>query len=284
MAQLPSAILGHHVQNNRLSAQSWGAFSDHRERVTRLVLESAPGAGGRLAVLGAGNCNDLDLPALAARFREVHLVDVDREAVRRATERVAPEVAAVLTLHAPVDLSGALHRLAAFKRTPPTPEQLGALPREAVENVLGALPGGFDVVLSACLLSQLMHSCYLALGLKHPALQLTATALAVAHLRSMASLVAPGGTAVIVTDTVSSQTYALDELWEGRDPIDVLNEVDRQDYALSGTAPSFVRKIVTQDTVVAPMASPPRLVPPWRWRFTDEISYLVYALLFRRQK
>jgi hypothetical protein len=31
------------------------------------------------------------------------------------------------------------------------------------------------------------------------------------------------------------------------------------------------------------MASPPRLVAPWRWRFTDELTYLVYAYVFRRQ-
>jgi hypothetical protein len=65
--------------------------------------------------------------------------------------------------------------------------------------------------------------------------------------------------------------------------VEVLNEVDRQGYALTGTAPSFVRKIVTQDAVVAPLASPPRLVPPWRWQFTAELSYLVYGYVFRRR-
>jgi hypothetical protein len=277
---LPPAILGHHVENNRATADSWDIFADHRERVTRLVVDAAP--GGRLLVLGAGNCNDLDLAALATHFREVHLADVDERALRRARERVPPEVAAALTLHAPVDLSGALHRLPDFRRTPPTPAQLGALPRSAADAVLATLPGGFDVVLSACLLSQLMHSCYLALGARHQSLQLAASALAIAHLRSLAGLLAPQGTAVLVTDTVSSETYALADLWPGRDPLQVLGEVDRQGYALTGTGPSSVRRIITQDAVVAPLASPPRLVPPWLWRFSDEITYLVYALVFRR--
>jgi hypothetical protein len=282
MADLPPALLAHHQENNRQSARSWDSFAEHRARVTQLALDAAA-AGGRLAVLGAGNCNDLDLVALASRFAEIHLVDLDREALRRAQERLPAEAAARVTLHAPVDLSGALHRLAAFRRTPPTPAQLGVLPRAAAESVLAALPGGFDVVLSACLLSQLMHSCYLALGTRHPTLRLTACALAIAHLRSLAGLTAPGGTAVVVTDTVSSETYAIDELWPDRDPMAMLNEVDRQDYALSGTAPGFVRKIITQDAVVAPLASPPRLIPPWRWRFTTELTYLVYGYVFRRQ-
>jgi hypothetical protein len=87
----------------------------------------------------------------------------------------------------------------------------------------------------------------------------------------------------VITDIVSSETYALEELWPGRDPIDLLNDVDRRGVGLSGTAPSFVRNIVTQDVVVAPLASPPRLISPWLWRLGDDLTYLVYALVFRRQ-
>jgi hypothetical protein len=279
---LPPAVLAHHLDNNRATAQSWGTFTEHRDRVTRLALEVA--GGGRLIVLGAGNCNDLDLAALAGQYRELHLADVDGAALQRARQRLAAEVAAAVTLHAPVDLSGALHRLTAFRKTPPTPAQLAALPKTAAEAVLAALPGGFDVALSTCLLSQLMHSCYLALGARHPALHTTASALAIAHLRSLVSLLAPGGTAVVVTDTISSETYAIDELWPERDPVELLNDVDRRGVGLSGTAPSFVRNIVTQDAVMAPLASPPRLCPPWRWRLSDELTYLVYALVFRRQR
>jgi hypothetical protein len=149
--------------------------------------------------------------------------------------------------------------------------------------VLAALPGHFDVVLSACLLSQLMHSCYVALGLAHPQLHMMATALAVTHLRSLAALVAPGGTGLLVTDTISSETYALEELWGDRPPLALLDEIDRADRTLSGTAPSFLRKILREDPEVAPLVTAPRLVEPWLWRFTEEMTFLVYALAFQRR-
>jgi hypothetical protein len=283
MPSPPSALLAYHRNNNRETASSWAEFSEHRARVTQLALEAAPETGGRLAVLGAGNCNDLDLDALAQCYREVHLIDVDVEALRRTQARVGPAVAARLVLHAPVDLTGSLDRLTAFRQTPPTPAQLGALGKTGAEKVLAALPGGFDVTLSACLLSQLMHTCYLAMGARNPGLSMTAYAVSVAHLRSLAGLLAPGGTGLLVTDTISSQTYAVDELWDERDPALMLAEIDRSGRVLSGTGPSQVRGILIQDQVLSEQVTPPRLVPPWRWRLASELTYVVYAYSFRRR-
>jgi hypothetical protein len=277
---IPPRLVDYHRKNNRATDARWEGFAEHRLRLTDLAL-SAPGQ--TLAVLGAGNCNDLDLPALAARFREIHLVDLDEEALRRARERQPEAVAAKLVLHAPVDLSGAFDKLAAYKDRPATAAEQARLPAESTRKVLAALPGQFDVVLSACMLSQLMHSCYVALGLQHPQLHLMAAALAVSHLRSMAALIAPGGTGLLVTDTISSETYALEELWGDQPPLALLEEVDRANRVLTGTAPSFLRKILREDPEVAPLVSPGRLIEPWLWRFTEEITFLVYALVFQRR-
>src|SRR5437660_103300 len=62
-----------HRRNNRETAEGWQPFAEHRARVTGLLL---PGAR-RLAVLGAGNCNELDLTALGDAYREIHLADPD---------------------------------------------------------------------------------------------------------------------------------------------------------------------------------------------------------------
>jgi hypothetical protein len=280
VTRLPPALVDYHRKNNRATGARWEGFAEHRARMTMLAIEAR---GETLAVLGAGNCNDLDLPALAARFREIHLVDLDEEAVRRARDRQPPEVASKLVLHAPVDLSGAFDRLAAFKTKPATPAEQARLPRESVEKILAALPGRFDVVLSACMLSQLMHSCYVALGIEHPQLQTMAAALALAHLRSLSALVAPGGTGLLVTDTISSETYALEELWGDQPPLALLDQIDRANRTLSGTAPSFLKKILRDDPEIAPLVSAPRLLEPWLWRFTEEMTFLVYALAFDRR-
>jgi hypothetical protein len=279
---VPAALLNYHRNNNRATNARWDGFAEHRTRMMALALR-APGE--TLAVLGAGNCNDLDLPALAARFREIHLVDLDEEAVARARARQPAEVAKKLVLHAPVDLSGAFDRLPGWKVKPATVAEQARLASSCVERVMAALPERHDVVLSACMLSQLMHSCAVALGVKHPQLHLVACALAVAHLRSMAALLNPGGTGVLVTDTISTETYALEELWNDRPPLALLEEIDRADRVLTGTAPSFLRRILREDTEVAPLVEPgpPRLETPWLWRFSEEITFMAYALEFRRR-
>jgi hypothetical protein len=79
---VPAGIIDLHRGLNRDTADSWHRYSEHRARVTAL----APG-GDSCAVLGAGNCNDLDLDALTGRYREIHLIDLDAEALERARAR-----------------------------------------------------------------------------------------------------------------------------------------------------------------------------------------------------
>jgi hypothetical protein len=93
----------------------------------------------------------------------------------------------------------------------------------------------------------------------------------------------PGGTGLVATDTISSETYALEELWADRSATDILEEIDRADRTLTGTAPSFLRRILREDAEVAPLVTAPRLVEPWLWRFTEELTFMVYALVFQRR-
>jgi hypothetical protein len=280
VASLPPELLALHRGLNRESALSWERFAEHRARVTALAVE--PG-GVRCTVLGAGNCNDLDLEALAARYAEVELVDVDGEALARARDRQRPETAARLVLRAPIDVSGVLGRLERFRRRALTPAELGALPQQCVQAALAGLTPGADVVVSAGLLSQIVHTCDRALGAQHEQLQIVACALVIAHLRVLAQLVRPGGTIVLVTDTVSSETYALEELWGERTPLALLDHLEETENFLSGTSPAFLRRTLRTDLVLGPLVEPPRLVEPWLWRLSDRLTLLAYALVFKRR-
>lgn len=236
-----------------------------------------------LAVLGAGNCNDIDLATLAPLYREIHLVDLDEDALAAVHARQPANVAEKLRLRAPVDLSGAFARLAAFARKPATNAELALLPRTSLEQVRVALPETFDVVLSTCFLSQLMQSAFAALGEKHPQLRLIASALALAHLRTVVALARSGGSAHIVTDTVSDETYPLVELWGQQPPAALLDHLEKTDNVFSGTGPSFVRRILATDREVAQhLAGAPRLTEPWLWRFGAARTYLVYACSIER--
>jgi hypothetical protein len=219
-----------------------GNASPTTERVKRTCSSTAHRAG-HLGVLGAGNCNDLDLPRLATGFDAIHLVDLDDDTVRRARTRAQVEVAAKLTVRAPLDLSGALNELPRWRGKLLSPAQLAAFSRSAFDNVVSTLPERFDTVLSACLLSQIVHGCYVALG-THPQLSELATALATVHLRALTELARPGGRVLFVTDTVSSETYPLRELWGREPPLDLLASLDRVGNVLSGTSVSFVRRVL----------------------------------------
>jgi len=65
-------------------ADDWRLYEGHRAHLTDVLLGSARGDGGRLCLLGAGRCNDVDLEKLAATFAEIHLVDIDAKALDAA--------------------------------------------------------------------------------------------------------------------------------------------------------------------------------------------------------
>ncbi len=271
----PAELLRWQRSLNRNSAAQGEAFADHRAQVMALLASTE----GELALLGAGNCNDVDLPALVARHGQVHLLDLDDEALRRTVGRQPPEVAARLVVHPPIDLSGAMDLLtpaaatAAFRRDPPARE----------DRIRAAVGRTFDTVVSACLLTQIVQSCRRGLGLEHPHLTDAADLLLTAHMRALLLLTRPGGSAVLMTDTVSSETYPLDELYDPATATALLDELERSDNLLTGTEPRTLRRFLTRDPVAAPLlAGPPRVVPPWLWHLGGDVTLLTYALVIRR--
>jgi hypothetical protein len=278
-ASIPRDLIEVHRRYNRNSADLWDPFGSHRDRVTRLALDAG---GETLLVMGAGNCNDLDLDALSERPTAIHLADLDAEALQRARVRLPARVTDKLHLHAPVDLSGALADLKTFARQPPTRAQLREFPTRCAEGVVAALPGPVDTILSAALLSQIMHGCRVALGPHHPHLPVLARALAAAHLRAMVGLLRPGGTAILVTDTATSENSDLRARWAGTAPLPLLEALQREDALLTGTDPALLLDLLTSDPAVAPLVGKADLTAPWLWTLGPN-SLLVYALIFRRR-
>jgi hypothetical protein len=85
---------------------AWARFAPHRAQVMRLL----EGGRGTLAVLGAGNLNDVDLGALQRSYDEIHAIDVDGESVRLGVRRQHARI----DVHAPVDLTAPLPPLGPF--------------------------------------------------------------------------------------------------------------------------------------------------------------------------
>jgi hypothetical protein len=278
---LPEALLELHRQSNRETSGRWGASAPHRARVTALVREALPRgrAGARLCVLGAGNCNDLDLEALAPAFEAVHLVDVDDEAVEHAVARQSAAVRARLVVHTPFDLTGAFPLLGSWSRRGPSPADVAELADRAVVAAVDRLPGRFEVVLSSCLLSRMMMTTAAALGARHQALHAVASALGLGHLRAVSARLAPRGAGILVTDLVDSDAYPVEGLFDLRDPVGGMARLESTGLSFPGTTPTLLRQIFQDDAQLAAQLEGVRFVAPWLWQLLPDRTSLVYALL-----
>lgn len=269
-----------HARGNERTAPCWDLYAEHRARLTELVASHGPHR--RVAILGAGNANDLALDHLAACFDELHLADLDARALARAARRQSPATRERLTLHDTSDLSGLLARLPAWRRAAPDLETLASAVPAAAAEVAAALPGPFDVVVSDCLLSQISWTCYRALG-NGPLLMAALDVAMAAHLRALVALTRPGGRCLLVTDVVSSDTLPLEQLFAQIDGGALLRRLDRDERLFSGTSPALARTMLEDDPDLACEAEDVSIVAPWLWRVAPRRTVLVCAIAFGRR-
>jgi hypothetical protein len=276
LSELDPKLVDWQTRNNRETEGLWDLYADHRLRVSSLIEGHTP--ADRLIVLGAGNANSFDLASLTTRFSMVHLVDLDPNALAQGVEKQVAAKRDRVELHASIDLSGVLARLPAWARTPPEIEELRALPETVSAGLARALPGPFDVVVSEGLLSQILFTCFRALG-EGPHLMRVLPWVVLAHLRTLVELAKPGGSCLLVTDTASSE--GLQELVPESDGLAFLHDLDQRGKLFTGTSPALMTKALRQNGLKDRVEAA-RFVPPWHWQFLRDRSALVYALAFRR--
>jgi hypothetical protein len=270
--------------SNRSALPHAASFAGHRERLTAIVEASiVPGAHARLCVLGAGNCHDLDLAHLATLFGEIHLVDIDAASVEGARDRQDGTLKSRIVCHAPVDLSGLVDRIDRWKQMNVTPEEVMNHPADASRKIVEALPGPFDVVLSACLLTQLQLFAVEVLTPTHRLFEAVRQIINLTHLRTLARLVAPEGRAILATDVISSKTYPLRDLAPETDLTQLMGEILDKN-AIFAAHPGLLKWTVGEDPVLSRSVelSPPSDV--WLWNNGPELVFLVYALEMKRKR
>lgn len=198
---------GQQLAFNTQTFDRWDAYAEHRKRVSGLLRPEISTDLGRLCILGAGNCNDLDLCELLAAYREVHLVDWDASSLARGTARQGVAAHPGLHLLGGVDVTGMLDLIEIWSpRSQIGDGDLASCAENPVRSVGPSLPGSFDFVASTCLLTQLIGSLVNSVGENHPRFVELVQAIRAGHLRLMMSLLRPGGTAALITDIVSSET------------------------------------------------------------------------------
>jgi len=189
-------------------------------------------------VLGAGNCNDFDLCALASQFTEIHLADLDREALEFGVRRASRPAPSSVILHAPCDL--------------------------AADRV--DLGGAFDIVISAGLLTQLLLD-----AADPPAVRRR-------HLQLLFDLVRPGGAFVLVTDVVSSASAPAIRERAERDLPDLLARLIEERNFFTGANPAAIWKQLTEDPEFTARCARIESHDPWLWPVTSSHDYLTWAV------
>jgi hypothetical protein len=260
---------------NASTRGQWDWYAPHRRHIERLLVPPNPGVG-RLCVLGAGNCNDLDLRYLTQAYAQVHLVDIDRHAVEHAVARqqIPAATADRITLHAPVDLTGIADLTRTWRGRPVPDHEVAAATRAAAAPV-PPFPGGpFDLVLSPCVLSQLLFGVRQLIGEHHPKWPALKHALRARHLRTLTTLLAPTGRAVLVIDLTSTKSIpGLDRATEADAPA-ILDLAVREARCFRGLEPAALTTALRQSAIRSPITQS----PPWIWHLGLSKAFLCYAL------
>ncbi|TWT31428.1 class I SAM-dependent methyltransferase [Blastopirellula retiformator] len=240
-------------QRNLDSAGEWKRYAEHRRHCTRLILDAAPVKPTRLCLLGAGNCNDVELTALAKKFAEIHLVDFDKEAVTKGLKRQFSGLQGKIMIHAPVDLDA-----------------------EDAISQLSAI-GKFDVVASLCVLSQIIDAIPEQQKNKEEGLPLIHQ-IRTRHFDLLTSLAGPQGSVVIANEAVSSDTEPSVATCEAPMLGPTLVQLALEQKLFMGLNPAV---IAGELQALAP-GHTLKTTPPWKWDFGAR-TYAVCGHSLNRQ-
>lgn len=262
---------------NRETVDNWGLYRSHRDAVADLICQAPQPASARLCILGAGNCNDLDLARFTSRFSQVHLVDLDRQAMAEGVQRQSPPAPGGIRLHGGIDLTGILKNLDTWERFRPGRESIAHCIREARAFAGLPFPGRFQVVASICLLSQLIDTVVSVTGPKAVPLELVG-ALQQRHLRLLAELLLPGGDGHLVTD------FALErgDPWPARETSPRPESAGAPEDAFLGLSPRELCALAGNDAILRSRVGKVRVSPSWLWRQNPRRTLRVCAISFRR--
>jgi len=261
-------------RNFMIERESWrnattrALFDDYAEHRAQQMALVAGWRGERLAILGAGNCNDLDLATLAGSFRELHLFDIDAHALTSAYARQSKRVRRACALHEH-DLTGVASLIERWRQQEPDP-------REAVTAAWAELAGlvnqagEFDAVLSTCLLSQVAINLRDFFGIV-PALNTALMAAITGHIVLAKALTKPGGTLLVTSDCITNR-FQIHQEAAARGPMGAIFHLSQEGAAFPGTDPRLVVDLLREARF-----SPPELQRAWIWDLSEQ-SYLVYGV------
>lgn len=264
---------------NLESSPNWEQGTAHREMITGYLIGLAGEKRGRLCILGAGNCNDLNLKRLLHAFSEIHLVDIDEVALEYAVQSQSLENESSIFLHKS-DLTGVGQQLAEWDTNDSNADSnLTEIISQLSKPTKLNLPGSFDVVCSTCLLSQLIHLTVKAVGDTHPRFEELMVAIRYQHVQTMIDLIGEEGVGLLVSDFVSSAS-APDLLHIPDDQFEqYLSQLLSSRNFFHGVHPGVLLSLFVGNSSLANQVRDVEMLRPWRWKLGSR-QYAIAAIQF----
>lgn len=270
---------------SRLNSQTrvLSTYGQHRQKTMSLLSSAAAerGNGDRVAVtvLGAGNCMDLDLRQLTQLFMNVSLVDLDPEALECGLRTVNETQRSSIQTIAPFDLATPLAAIRKEQLTDPQFVEVLCRQLSAPFAEIPVVPA--DVVVSACVLSQLLSAVTHLAAEPHPGFLPLIQSVRRGHLIRMLQLLKTGGRGILITDLVSSESLpTLTSIADSELPKLLAHALATGNF-FSGLHPGVLLQDLATVPEIAPQIESPAMTDPWRWQMGQR-TYAVYAIGFRK--
>jgi len=283
-------------RRNLQSRDAWDAFASHRSILTDLIVAAVEQTrpnfttdGPSVLVLGAGNCNDLDLPRILATTPSLHLVDLDAESLQDGAARQGCVGHERLRLHGGIDLAGLLGQVRSHDDwpfgEPPGPERLVDQVADYQPPLAAAIfaksdassidpksnSPAFDVVVSACLLSQILEPVLAAVTPRQPLHLPLVQAVRLRHLQLLVEWLKPGGVGILATDVVSSDTCP-ELAGTARERLrPLLQQLIAQHNFFTGLNPQVLDQLFRTGPRVAEKLARVDALAPWSWNLGPRV-------------
>ena len=252
-----------------------------------LISEAVSGLSGRdltsppsdeqptITVIGAGNCQDIDLISLATSFREIRLIDIDAVAVQNAVSRLPPFIISRTRVFAPIDIAAPLMSRPDLKQSD-TSLRSAFLAELKSSSLQDDVPVS-DVVVSTCVLSQLIDSASQIFPHESPDFLPLIQAVRRGHLVRILNLTAAAGRALLITDLVSSDTVPVLAKTPSEDLPKLMYQCLQSGNFFSGLNPAVVQHDLQHVPACVQLCSQSRILSPWHWQLGPR-NYAVYAI------
>jgi hypothetical protein len=273
------------IARNR-ETRSQPSFASHREHVMWLIAEALTELTASnelnhrsddaptLTVFGPGNCQDIDLAVLATQFCEIRLVDIDGDAVDNAISKLERHVARRIHVSAPCDIASPLMELEGFDGLAEDQQtaNLAAIESTSFPRMLPVS----DIVVSTCILSQLIDSAIQLVAPDSSNLLPLIQAVRRGHLTRMLNLTAHEGCALLITDLVSSDTVPDLKTTPPAELPDLMFRCLQSGNFFSGLNPAVVQHDLQHHPACVELCTFSRIFPPWHWHLGPR-CFAVYA-------